>query len=104
MINDDKCRKVAEELRTLEIGEFDDGDFFDCGEVDNVLGLDTDDGAWYEARGVWNLAMLIDRPITNIIVNEHGRTMCISCGCDDWCIANRTARYCPRCGKEIRYG
>lgn len=52
MINDDECRKVAKELRTLEIEEFDDGDFFDSGEVDGVLGLESDDGEWYEAKGV----------------------------------------------------
>lgn len=46
------------------------------------------------------LADLIDRPKTRIDVNEHGRTCCASCGCDDWCLADGS-RYCPNCGAEV---
>lgn len=54
-------REVARRLRELEVCEF-DGEFIDCGEVENVLGLVSDDGAWYEAEGVTRLADLIEPP------------------------------------------
>lgn len=41
-----------------------------------------------------------DRPTTHIDVNEHGRACCANCGCDDWCLADRS-RYCPNCGAEV---
>ena len=47
-----------------------------------------------------HLADLIDRPTTHIDVNEHGRACCANCGCDDWCLADRS-RYCPNCGAEV---
>lgn len=103
MINDDKRHEVAEKLRKLEIVEFDESDFFDCSEVDEALGLVIDDGAWYEAKGVWNLAMLIDRPTTSIGVNKHGRAYCTNCGCNDLSLSDGNARYCLLCGKRIRY-
>lgn len=61
MITDDERREVARRLRELEVCEF-DGEFIDCGEVENVLGLASDDGAWYEAEGVTRLADLIEPP------------------------------------------
>ena len=54
-------REVARRLRELEVCEF-DGEFIDCGEVENALGLVSDDGAWYEAEGVTRLADLIEPP------------------------------------------
>lgn len=54
-------REVARRLRELEVCEF-DGEFIDCGEVENALGLMSDDGAWYEAEGVTRLADLIEPP------------------------------------------
>ena len=59
MITDDERREVARRLRELEVCEF-DGEFIDCGEVENALGLVSDDGAWYEAEGVTRLADLIE--------------------------------------------
>lgn len=59
MVTDDDRREVARRLRGLEVCEF-DGEFIDCGEVENVLGLVSDDGAWYEAEGVTRLADLIE--------------------------------------------
>lgn len=56
---DDERRAVAARLRELEVCEF-DGEFIDCGEVENALGLVSDDGAWYEAEGVTRLADLIE--------------------------------------------
>lgn len=59
MVTDNERREVARRLRGLEVCEF-DGEFIDCGEVENVLGLVSDDGAWYEAEGVTRLADLIE--------------------------------------------
>lgn len=61
MVTDDERREVARRLRELEVCEF-DGEFIDCGEVENALGLVSDDGAWYEAEGVTRLADLIEPP------------------------------------------
>lgn len=61
MISDKERREVARRLRELEVCEF-DGEFIDCGEVENALGLMSDDGAWYEAEGVTRLADLIEPP------------------------------------------
>lgn len=60
-MTDDERREVARRLRELEVCEF-DGEFIDCGEVENALGLVSDDGAWYEAEGVTRLADLIEPP------------------------------------------
>ena len=59
-ISDDERREVAARLRELVADWFDDGEFYDRGEVEAVLGLATDDGAWYEAAGVRRLADLIE--------------------------------------------
>lgn len=59
MATDDERREAARRLRELEVCEF-DGEFIDCGEVENALGLVSDDGAWYEAEGVTRLADLIE--------------------------------------------
>lgn len=61
MTTDLERREVARRLRELEVCEF-DGEFIDCGEVESVLGLVSDDGAWYEAEGVTRLADLIEPP------------------------------------------
>lgn len=61
-VNDELRREVAEKLRRIEVVEFDDGEFCDCGEVEEALGLLSDDGAWYDAAGVARLAELIDPP------------------------------------------
>ena len=61
VVSDDERREVARRLRELEVCEF-DGEFIDCGEVENALGLVSDDGAWYEAEGVTRLADLIEPP------------------------------------------
>lgn len=60
MITDEQRREVANKLRELEVGEFDDGEYYDSAEVEDALGLVTDDGAWYEADGVRALADLIE--------------------------------------------
>lgn len=60
MITDEQRREVANKLRELEVGEFDDGEYYDRAEVEDALGLVTNDGAWYEADGVRALADLIE--------------------------------------------
>ena len=46
-------------------------------------------------------AELIDRPMTHVGVNKHGRACCANCGCDDWCLADGNAHFCPQCGAEV---
>lgn len=60
MISDNERREVARRLRELEVFDL-DGEFIDCGEVEDALGLVSDDGAWYEAGGVQRLADLIEQ-------------------------------------------
>ena len=57
---DDERREVASRLRLLEPSAFDDGEFYDIGEVLDALGVENDDGAWCEAAGVRRLADLIE--------------------------------------------
>ncbi len=59
MPTNDERRDVAARLRELVADCIDDGEFYDRGEVEGVLGLVTDDGAWYEAAGVRRLADLM---------------------------------------------
>lgn len=73
MPTDTERREVARRLRGLEVCEF-DGVFIDCGEVENVLGLVSDDGAWYEAEGVTHLADLIEPGEAEEWVTSQGLT------------------------------
>lgn len=59
MITDEERREIAAKLRELGVCEL-DGEFIDCGEVEDALGLVSDDGAWYEAQWVLHLADLIE--------------------------------------------
>lgn len=59
-VSDKERREVAAKLRKLEPCLFDDGEYIDCGEVEEALGLVNDDGAWYRADGVMRLADLIE--------------------------------------------
>ena len=117
MPTDEDRREVAAKLRELVADWFDDGEFYDRGEVEDVLGLATDDGAWYEAAGVRRLADLIEpeertcRNIANKADREFGNPfVCSECGADphdaesyycgfssgeyDW-------RFCPNCGARV---
>lgn len=60
MASDSERRDVAARLRELVPCLFDDGEYIDCGEVEEALGLVNDDGAWYKADGVMRLADLIE--------------------------------------------
>lgn len=113
MISDEKRREVARKLRLQlyfmrenEKWYARDGDPVECGnrtyrniaysviEYGNLI-----DGNYCDI--VERLIDLIDRPTTSIDVNKHGRAYCISCGCDDWCLADGDAHYCPKCGAEV---
>lgn len=59
MTRNDQRRCIAESLRALDVFDIADGELYDRGEVEDVLGLVTDDGAWYEAAGVRRLADLM---------------------------------------------
>lgn len=64
MAIDEERRDVARRLRGLEPCLFDDGEYIDCGEVEEAIGLVNDDGAWYRADGVMRLADLIEPDIS----------------------------------------
>ncbi len=100
MITDDERREMARKLRDLAAEDLDDGEFYDCGEVGDALGLFTDDGAWYEAGGVRHLADLIEpepeRTCHPVIEDETG--VCSNCGED---IDGYGWSYCPNCGRRI---
>lgn len=92
MPTDDERREVAKKLRGLEAGDFSDGRFYDCGEVETALGL-VDYGSWYEEADVRHLADLIEP--------EPERT----CRMDKSEFAGFAPEYeglysCPKCGEE----
>lgn len=68
--NDERMR-ITEGLRGLTAGDLGDGEFYDRGEVEYVLGLVTDDGAWYEAAGVRRLADLISLDVAELTVRDN---------------------------------
>lgn len=87
MISDEERREAARRLRGLEVCEL-DGEFIDCGEVEDTLGLVSDDGAWYEAQGVIRLADLIDPGDTSQGCRDTVACDPIERGVDsiyDWC-------------------
>lgn len=118
MPTDEDRREVAAKLRELVADWFDDGEFYDRGEVEDVLGLATDDGAWYEAAGVRRLADLIE-PEERTCRNTAGKPFaghrmfsCSECGAylevDGGADANLFAggerpmpHYCPNCGAKV---
>lgn len=106
MVSNEERREVAMKLRerTKEpLGKSMQRMFSD------TLGIYTPNNGWWnpeKATAHWTeivnyLADLIDRPTTSIDVNKHGRAYCINCGCDDWCLADGDAHYCPKCGAEV---
>lgn len=67
--------RIAARLRELVADWFDDGEFYDRGEVEDVLGLATDDGAWYEAAGVRRLADLVEPSAWRAVVEDNERLL-----------------------------
>lgn len=93
MVTNDERREMAARLRGLAAEDLEDGEFYDCGEVEDALDLATDDGYWYEVDGVRRLADLLEP--------ESERT----CTMDKSEFADFAPEYeglysCPKCGEE----
>lgn len=93
MVTNDERREMAARLRGLAAEDLEDGEFYDCGEVEDALDLATDDGNWYEVDGVRRLADLLEP--------EPERT----CTMDKSEFADFAPEYeglysCPKCGEE----
>lgn len=93
MVTNDERREMAARLRGLAAEDLEDGEFYDCGEVEDALDLATDDGYWYEVDGVRRLADLLEP--------EPERT----CTMDKSEFADFAPEYeglysCPKCGEE----
>lgn len=111
MTANDERGCVAAALRALEVFEFDCREYIDCGEVEVALGLETDDGAWYEAAGVRRLADLMEPEPERVRRDPSpaGGFQCPSCRCisetwfttphgDKW---TEAPVYCPNCGRKV---
>ncbi|WP_417037494.1 hypothetical protein [Collinsella stercoris] len=102
-------REVAAKLRELVADWFDDGEFYDRGEVEDVLGLATDDGAWYEAAGVRRLADLIEPEERTCHMRDASwdagqRTwgcICSECEAKYEHKRSRWMNFCPNCGAKV---
>lgn len=110
MVTDDERREVAKRLRELVADWFDDGEFYDRGEVEDVLSLATDDGAWYEAAGVRRLADLIEPEpertcrMRDAHWDDGRRTwgcICSECGAKNERKSGKWMNYCPNCGAKV---
>lgn len=107
MPSDEERREIAAKLRELVADCFDDGEFYDRGEVECVLGLVTDDGAWYEAAGVRRLADLIEPMDWTCHDDGVDAFRCTRCGAfvkrdavTDLC-GPIPIRYCPNCRSRL---
>lgn len=105
MPTDDERREVAAKLRELVADWFDDGEFYDRGEVEDVLGLATDDGAWYEAAGVRRLADLMEPEERTCRIYDTDRGFKDSIRCDACQMTFRRPwqpfKFCPNCGRKV---
>lgn len=107
MPTNDERREVAARLRELVADWFDDGEFYDRGEVEDVLGLATDDGSWYEAAGVRRLADLIEpeERTCRMEPTRDGSVVCSACRTEytsRWLHDGEyVERYCPNCGARV---
>ena len=110
MPTNDERREVAARLRELVADWFDDGEFYDRGEVEDVLGLATDDGAWYESAGVRRLADLIEpeERTCRMEPTGDGSVVCSACRTEytsRWLHDGEyVERYCPNCGARVEEG
>lgn len=100
MISDEKRRRAVAELHEASTGAYRHVDALDV--IAGSVGVEVGGKFGHEVENETYAALadLIDRPTTHIDVNEHGRACCANCGCDDWCLADRS-RYCPNCGAEV---
>lgn len=93
MVTNDERREMAARLRGLAAEDLEDGEFYDCGEVEDALDLATDDGYWYEVDGV--------RRLVDLLEPEPERT----CTMDKSEFADFASEYeglysCSKCGEE----
>ena len=101
-MSNEERREVARKLRAIPHVDYFGYDSINPTDLWRTIGfLRTVDGRIPTAE-VRYLADLIDRPTTSIDANKHGRAFCVNCGCDDWCLADGNARFCPKCGMEIK--
>lgn len=106
MISNQERRRVAKRLRGLEAYDY-DGELYDRGEVEDELGLSTEDGAWYEAGGVRRLAELIDRPtctVVSVIFHDERDEYEVELSCGHEIITTESAdglAFCQYCGAEV---
>ena len=110
---DDERREAAQRLRGLERAEFDDCAYVDRGEVEDAVGLVTDDGYWYEEEGVRRLADPIEpepeRTTTGRRSEGSREWLCDGCGgsvqgavfVPELDAFVDVPNYCPNCGAKV---
>ena len=98
MISDKERREVAAKLRGLAKNRHYVDEFIAGATVGFWRGEATEG---FDSDSLLEVAELIDRPMTHVDVNKHGRACCANCGCDDWCLADDNAHFCPQCGAEV---
>lgn len=103
MISDSERREVAAKLREKKKDFFGVRSFFPQGIIlYRSLYMQAIEECLPDVDCCFDvLAELIDRQTTSIDVNKHGRAYCTNCGCDDWCLADDNAHFCPQCGAEV---
>lgn len=102
MVTNDERREVAASLRDLAAEDLDDGEFYDCGEVEDALGLVTDDGSWYAADGVRRLARLIEPEERTCRDDGTGVFRCTRCGAFALLRNSRAERTCHRIMRGLK--
>ena len=100
MPSDEERCELAAKRRELVAGCFDDGEFYDRYEVEDVLGLVTDDGAWYEAAGVRRLADFINPEERTCRMIDNGVELCCSV-CDRRHGYDDEPDFCMGCGAKV---
>lgn len=106
----ERVERPEKKLRELAVGDFDDGRFYDCGEVEIALGL-VDYGSWYEEADVLRLADLIEpeERTCKVTYEYSGKQFphCIhvkelSCGHEfRYYEPSYVPNFCPECGAKV---
>ena len=98
MISGEERREVASSLR--RDAAYGEGSLSEWWGRLQFIVLDEDD--FPKPREVFEkLADLVDRTTMSIDVDKHGCAYCTKCGCDDCCLSDGNACYCPKCGAEV---
>jgi len=125
MPTNNERREMAAKLRDLDATEdpIDGGEICDRAEVEDALGLVTDDDAWYEGNGVQHLADLIEPAakrtcqMVEVATGEPADYRdtdevifhCTSCNAErgvfsydvDGNVYTERPEYCPNCGAKV---